>query len=121
MNCLSLNVQGARSFDKRVWVRSLCHKFKINVLAIQETKLELIDYLMVRSFWGNVSFSYAYSPSHGASGGILVIWDHNRFSKKRVISSDWFVAVEGVWVSSGVEVVHVSVYAQQGNEGKRQL
>lgn len=42
-------------------------------------------------------------------GGILVIRDQNRFSKKRVISSYWFVTVEEDWVSSGVEVVFVSV------------
>ena len=121
MNCLSLNIQGASCLDKRGWVKSLCHKFKINVLAVQETKMELIDFLVVRSFWGNASFCYAYSPSRGNAGGILVIWDQNRFNKKRAISSDWFVAVEGVWISSGTEVVFVSVYALQGTDSKRQL
>ncbi|XP_023754373.1 uncharacterized protein LOC111902794 [Lactuca sativa] len=83
--------------------------------------MELIDFLVVRSFWGNASFCYAYSPSSGNAGGILVIWDQNRFNKKRAISSDWFVAVEGVWISSGTEVVFVSVYALQGTDSKRQL
>ncbi|CAI9294636.1 unnamed protein product [Lactuca saligna] len=63
----------------------------------KKMKMELIDFLVVRSLWGNASCCYAYSPSRGNLG------------------------VEGVWVSSGVEVVFVSVYAPQGTDSKRQL
>ena len=75
MNYLSINNQGAGCLDKRSWIRTLCHKHKINFLAIQETKMKVIDLVTVRSFWGNNSFSHAVSPSRGVSGGILIIWD----------------------------------------------
>lgn len=67
MNYLSINIQGAGSLEKRVWVKSLCAKFKINFLAIQKTKKELVDLFLVRSFWGNLAFSHVFCPSLGAS------------------------------------------------------
>lgn len=73
MNCLSINLQGAGCGDKWVWVKSLCQKHKVNFLAIQESKMEVMDLVAIRSFWGNLSFSHAFSPSRGASGGIIVI------------------------------------------------
>lgn len=63
MNCLSVNVQGAGSLQKRTWVRKLCIFHKINFLAIQETKMEDVDLATVRSFWGNSSFMCVVSPS----------------------------------------------------------
>lgn len=71
MNCLSINTQGAGSVEKRVWIKSLCVKFKVIVLAIQETKKELIDLSLARSFWGNLVFLHFFSPSRGAS---VVFW-----------------------------------------------
>lgn len=121
MNCLSINIQGAGFFEKRVWIKSLCIKYKTNFLAIQETKKELIDLSLLRSSWGNLAFSHAFSPSHGASGGILVVWDPNIFIYNKVTISDWYVAVEGVWAVFSMDVLLISVYAPQKDDCKIQL
>ena len=75
MNCLSLNIQGAGSGDKKVWVRGLCNLYQVSFLGIQETKRTEMNLATVRSFWGNVCFEYAASDARGLSGGILAIWD----------------------------------------------
>ena len=75
MNCLSLNIQGAGSGDKRVRVQGLCNRNRISFLGIQETKMTDMDLVTVRSLWGNVSFDYAVSNARGLSGSILAIWD----------------------------------------------
>lgn len=121
MNCLSINLQGAGCGDKWVWVKSLCQKHKVNFLAIQESKMEVMDLVAIRSFWGNLSFSHAFSPSRGASGGIIVIWDPDYISKKRVIISGYFVAVEARWLRKNLEVMFSLVYAPQDAESKRIL
>lgn len=82
MNCLSINIQGAGSLEKRSWIRKLCHSYKVNFLAIQETKMEYIRLISVRSFWGNISCMHALSPSRGASCGILAIWDPGCINQK---------------------------------------
>lgn len=66
---------------------------------------------MVRSFWGNVSYSHAFSPTRGAPYFILVIWDPYRFSRPHVFIYDYFVAVEVVLLTSGLDITYVLVYA----------
>nr|KAJ0194928.1 hypothetical protein LSAT_V11C700368870 [Lactuca sativa] len=77
----------------------------VNFWAIQETNIENVDFISVCSFGGNLPFSHAFSSSHGASGGIILIWDLNHFVHNRVIISDLYVAVEGVRSVSGLDVL----------------
>lgn len=76
MNCLSINIQEAGSRDKRVWIRSLCNKHKVIFLAIQESKLENLDLLMVHSFGGNAFFCHVFTLSRKVLGGIIAIGIH---------------------------------------------
>lgn len=41
---------------------------------------------------------HVFSPSHGASGGILAIRDSTCISHKRVFVSTWLIVIEAVWV-----------------------
>lgn len=75
----------------------------------------------IRSFRGNVSFSYASSPSRGALGGIIAIWDPDCISKKKITLSNHFIAVEAIWVRTNMEVMFISVYAPQDAISKRML
>ena len=49
MNCLSLNIQGAGSGDKKFWVRGLYNLYRVYFLGIQETKMTEMDLVTVRS------------------------------------------------------------------------
>nr|GEZ48574.1 hypothetical protein [Tanacetum cinerariifolium] len=49
MNFLSLNVQGLGQTTKKNWIRELNRKFKVNFVAIQETKLETIDLFAINA------------------------------------------------------------------------
>ena len=51
---------------------------------------------MDRSFGGNSSFMHAFSPSRGASRGILAIWDVDLISHNHVSVHDGFVVIEAV-------------------------
>ena len=48
---------------------------------LQETKLEVLEDLVVRDLWESRFKGWEYLPSVGASGGLLVIWD-TRFASK---------------------------------------
>ncbi|GKA92856.1 RNA-directed DNA polymerase, eukaryota [Tanacetum coccineum] len=63
MNVLSLNIQGLGPKAKKDWVKELCCKNKISFLSLQETKMEEMDDMVVRSVWGNMDFDYRYSSS----------------------------------------------------------
>lgn len=64
---------------------------------------------------------HSFSPSCGASGGIIAIRDLDSISHTRVLIHDWNVAIPAVWVHLGLKVVFIVVYASQGLNNKRLL
>ncbi|GJW36657.1 RNA-directed DNA polymerase, eukaryota [Tanacetum coccineum] len=121
MNYLSLNIQGLAQKAKKDWVKELCVKYKVNFLALQETKMESIDFFNVKMCWGNFGFDYVHSDSVGNSGGILCVWDPNSFRRINTTISDYFVMVRGVWLKTGNNLLIVSVYAPHDMKDKHML
>ncbi|GJW47879.1 RNA-directed DNA polymerase, eukaryota [Tanacetum coccineum] len=92
---------------KKDWVRELCIKNRVNVLALQETKMESMELFCVKSCWGNYAFNFVHSDSVGNSGGILCAWDTNSFHKNSHTVSDYFIIIRGVWLKTGMETLLV--------------
>jgi mannosylglycoprotein endo-beta-mannosidase len=69
----SFNVRGLGSRVKRRKILDVIRKEKVDFLAIQETKMEVIPETLVRGLWGNCDFDWSYLPAIGSSGGILSI------------------------------------------------
>ncbi|GJU58913.1 RNA-directed DNA polymerase, eukaryota [Tanacetum coccineum] len=84
---------GLGQSTKKNWIRELNRKFKVNFVAIQETKLENIDYFSIKALLGNFAYDFVVSPSMGYSGGLLCVWDPNMFSKESVTIFDSFLAI----------------------------
>ncbi|GKE16513.1 RNA-directed DNA polymerase, eukaryota [Tanacetum coccineum] len=80
-----------------------------------------MDLFSIKELWGNLSFDYAFSPSVGASGGILCAWDPCIFVKENSMVSDSFVAIYGVWIPSSTRILIISIYAPQDLSERRML
>ncbi|GKC87849.1 RNA-directed DNA polymerase, eukaryota, partial [Tanacetum coccineum] len=93
----------------------------VNVLALQETKMEHMELFCVKACWGNLAFDFVHSNSVGNSGGILCAWDPNSFQKSNHTISDFFVIVRGVWLKSGGNMMLVVVYAPHDPREKLML
>ncbi|GJT59826.1 RNA-directed DNA polymerase, eukaryota [Tanacetum coccineum] len=93
----------------------------VNFLTLQETKMESIDLFEIKRCWGNFAFDYVHSASVGKSGGILCVWDPNAFKKLNSTASDYFVMIQGNWVSNGKLLLIISVYAPQELSEKKSL
>ncbi|GJZ88370.1 RNA-directed DNA polymerase, eukaryota [Tanacetum coccineum] len=106
---------------KKDWVKELCIKNKVNFLALQETKMENVDNFCIKNCWGNLFFEFVCSPSVGNSGGILCVWDPRMFRKQNSTVSDYFVAIQGVWIPNAKKCLIISVYAPQEVSEKRML
>ena len=72
---------------------------RVDFLAIQETKLEVITDTLCYSLWGDKDCEWAFLPSIGNSGGILSIW---RKSDSKLIHSFVGNGFVGVCVDWGV-------------------
>ncbi|GJX55522.1 RNA-directed DNA polymerase, eukaryota [Tanacetum coccineum] len=95
MNFLSLNIQGLGNKTKKGWIQELNTKHRVNLVAIQETKMDKMDLFSIKALWGNFSFDYAFSPSIGNS--------------------------DGTWTPSSSKLLIISIYAPQELIERRML
>ncbi|XVF06607.1 hypothetical protein REPUB_Repub06bG0063800 [Reevesia pubescens] len=63
------NLKGLGSGIKSSKVSELVHNFKIDILLIQETKLEVITENLIRRIWFDDYFGWVFAKSDSASGG----------------------------------------------------
>ncbi|KAL8516188.1 hypothetical protein ACS0TY_014749 [Phlomoides rotata] len=84
MKILSYNIRGVGGMTKKKEVRKLIKELKVDCCCIQETKLERMDDRMVRRLWGTGNSDWAFKPSEGNSGGLLTIWNKDKFHRTSV-------------------------------------
>jgi exonuclease III len=70
-NVLCWNTRGLNDRDKWHSIRNKIEESCANIFCLQETKRENIDLQFIHNFAPNRFDSFDYSPSAGASGGIL--------------------------------------------------
>ena len=76
---LCWNVRGVNSDARQRDVRQKLDESNCVIACFQETKCDSFDFRSVRSFCPKRLDSFAFSPSVGASGGILVVWNSSIF------------------------------------------
>ena len=69
------NVRGLNDRDKRLAVYNKIDESNASVVCLQETKCENFEHSFIRSFCPKRFDRFAFSPSHGASGGLIVLWN----------------------------------------------
>jgi exonuclease III len=80
-NILTWNVKGLNEDRKRLKIRNLLSKWKVDIACFQETKLQMIFNQLVQSLWRCPYKEWCHVASNGASGGILLMWDRKVVSK----------------------------------------
>ncbi|KAG6646425.1 hypothetical protein CIPAW_07G008100 [Carya illinoinensis] len=86
------NVRGLNDVDKRLRIRNMIREWKVDIVCLQETKLNYIDRGIVRSLWSGVHVDWAYLASNGASGGIVVLWDRRVVERVEEFIGNYTVA-----------------------------
>ncbi|XP_071712699.1 uncharacterized protein [Rutidosis leptorrhynchoides] len=104
---LSLNVKGFGVAGKFSWVKGLCFSEKPDIA--------------VQQLWGHSDIVYAQKDAIGNSGGMLVVWDNNRFKANCVVGGDFFLAVRGNWVGFGHDTIIVNVYGPHCDKDKKKM
>ena len=73
-NILCCNVRGINSEKKYLAIRNAIDTSGCSIVCLQETKCDFFDQRAIRKFCPRRFDNFAYTPSVGASGGILVLW-----------------------------------------------
>jgi exonuclease III len=74
----SFNIRGLGGRVKKRRIRELVRKEKIDVLAIQETKMGSVNPSFCCGLWGGENVAWKCNPSVGRSGGLLLLWNKDK-------------------------------------------
>ncbi|RCV36438.1 hypothetical protein SETIT_7G319000v2, partial [Setaria italica] len=77
---ISWNVRGLGDTNKRSLVRDAISSSRPNFICLQETKLDNIDCLTVKSFLPAYLDAFQHLNAAGTRGGILTAWDSSAFT-----------------------------------------
>ncbi|KAK2458146.1 DNA-(apurinic or apyrimidinic site) endonuclease [Trifolium repens] len=117
----SFNIRGLGGALKRRRIKELIRNHRIDFLAIQETKLEVITDSLCFNLWGSHDCNWAYLPSEGRSGGILSIWSKSNNLLIFSFMGDGFVGVCLEWGLLKTICFVVNVYSKCDLASKRTL
>jgi hypothetical protein len=78
-NVLCWNVRGLNDKDKRLLVFNKIDESNCAIICLQETKCESFEHSFIRTFCPKRFDRFAFVPSIGASGGIIVLWNSRVF------------------------------------------
>jgi len=92
-NVLNWNVRRLNDVDKWNAVKAKIDESNCSVFCFQETKKELIDHSFIKKFAPRRFNKFAYVPSDGASGGILVGWVGSQFDGQVIHSKKFALTV----------------------------
>jgi hypothetical protein len=114
MNCniLSQNVRGLNSPNKRLMVRNLLRQLWVDIVCLQETKLELISMRIINSLWGCSYVDWCYVAF---TRGILLMWDRKAVIRLEMEMGDCVAACTFKNVMDGFEWAFAGVYGPNGD------
>ena len=114
---LGWNLRGVNAEAKQLAMKEKLDDSGCSVACIQETKKEFFDHKFMKKICPRRFDNFAYSPSIGASGGILVVWNSSIFSGRLLEVKRFGIIVEFTSTHSGQKWTLVSVYGPcQGEE-----
>ncbi|PNT64296.1 hypothetical protein BRADI_4g27245v3 [Brachypodium distachyon] len=104
-------VRGLNSLAKRAAVLQVVLGCAPSIVCFQETKLEVVDQIVVIDCLGNNFNDFAYLPAAGTRGGILVAWNSLRVNLSNAHFADHSITLyvdssEGNWWITSVYGPH---------------
>ena len=93
-NILNWNIRGINSEDKCNAIREKIDESDCAIFCIQETKREQFDHSFIRKLAPKRFNKFAFSPSEGASGGILMGWNSAIFTGEVIQINKFTVTVK---------------------------
>src|SRR3954463_4599613 len=107
---LCWNVRGLNSEARQRDVRNKIDESGCSIICLQETKIDSFYLRLIRKFCPRRFDNFTYSPSVGASGGILIVWCSSFFSGVLIESQRFALIVRFTSVHNAEIWTMVSVY-----------
>jgi hypothetical protein len=108
---LNWNIRGVNSSSKWPLVHNKIEESMASIVCLQETKKESFDSSFIKGFAPRRLDQFAYVPSDGASGGLLVLWTSNLFSGQVLLQESFGLVIHFQSTLSGDNFTLVNIYA----------
>ena len=102
-------------------VRNLLCQWRVDIVCLKETKLELITRRVVNSLWGCHYVDWCYVVAIGVVGDILLMWDKRVVTRLNMEVGECVAACSFKNVVDGFEWVFAGVYGPNGDIDRRWL
>ena len=119
MKIFSWNIRGLGRCEKKRVVRRVCSKEKLNLVFIQESKLQEVNSRTLRLLSGKGSFQGEWVGSIGAAGGLISLWDEIFFNVEGKIVNQRFILLEGVVLQRNFKCGFGNIYAPNDEREKQ--
>lgn len=93
-NILNWNIRGLNDENKQRAVRSKIEESSCTIFCIQETKMPHIDCSLIKRIAPKRFNKFAFHPSQGASGGILMGWMDSNFEGEVLLNESFAITVK---------------------------
>lgn len=110
LNFLSWNIRGINSQEKWDHIRDKINESACSILSLQETKTEHFDESYIKKFCPRSFNEFVFSPSVGASGGLLTAWNSNLFDGQAILINAYSITVKFTDRLSGKIFHHTNIY-----------
>ena len=77
---LSWNIRGVNDSDKRKVIKNLIRTNRVDLVCLQETKVQVMNIEMVRSLGVGRFLNWIALNAKGSARGILLFWDKRRIN-----------------------------------------
>lgn len=121
MVVLSLNSRGLGSALKQKLVKSLLLQYKVDLVCLQETKLQEVDQGCCRRIWGDADFEWEFVPAVNRGGRLLCLWRKGFIQVTSCMKGQNFICMAGRIVAENLDCVFLNIYAPCDRGGKRAL
>jgi exonuclease III len=120
-NILSWNVRGLNSLDKRLMVRNLMCQWRVDIVCLQGTKLELIFRRVINSLWDCPFVDWCYVAANGTVRGIMLMWDKRVVTRLDMEVGEYVAAYTFKNVMDGFEWAFARAYGPNEDIDRRLL
>ncbi|XP_015961380.1 uncharacterized protein LOC107485367 [Arachis duranensis] len=117
----SWNVRGLRGDGKLRMVKELRNKYKLDMVGLIETKMQVVTRFDVIRIWGNDGVGWEYVGSDGASGELLLIWNDLVFSMNNCYKGERWLCVKGVMLKRRFNCSFILVYIAHNRTEKNHV
>ncbi|XVF32052.1 hypothetical protein REPUB_Repub17cG0048600 [Reevesia pubescens] len=97
-------------------MRHVVNMLKLEMLLIQESKLNEVDDWVIRSLWGSFAGSFEFSSSLGSARGIISIWKEDFFELNFKVVAQRYILLVGEIKSLSFKCGFENVYAPKDGD-----